>query len=390
MERIGPGDLVALSLPPQGHHDALVAVWEAGAAALPLDPALPAPARAALMARLKPTVVLDDSGYRRLSGKPVPENTALVLPTGGTSGEPKAVMLGHGALDAARRAAAARLGLEGKESWLCCLPVWHVAGLMTIVRALLSGTRARLAYPFEPGALDRSRGLVSLVPTMLKRALDAGVRLDRFEAVLLGGGSIPGALVERARAARVSLVTTYGMTETCGGVVYDGRPLGGVEVAVRAGGRLALKGPMLLSGYRAGPPQPFDADGFFVTSDLGEVTDDGRVVVLGRADTAIVSGGHKVFPERVAALLLGDRRVAEAVVIGVPDEEWGQVVTAVVVPAPGHAPSLADLRAVVKAELPAWAAPRRLELVDALPRLPSGKVDRAALLTGIVGASDQG
>jgi O-succinylbenzoic acid--CoA ligase len=299
------------------------------------------------------------------------------------------VLLSHGALAAARRATAARLGLEGVEDWHCCLPPWHVAGLMTIVRALLSGGRARLAYPFEARALQGARGLVSLVPTQLKRALDHGVDLTCFDAVLLGGSAIPPGLVARARAAGVVVVTTYGMTETCGGVVYDGRPLDGVEVRSRAG-RLALKGPMLFSGYRGGPDDPFDDDGFFVTSDLGEVSGDGTVSVLGRADTAIVTAGYKVFPERVAALLLTDERVREAAVVGLPDPDRGEVVTAVIVPAGEQAPSLAELRALVEAELPTWAAPRRLEVMSALPRLPSGKVDRAALVAAIVGRRGQG
>ncbi|MGC1756388.1 AMP-binding enzyme, partial [Trebonia sp.] len=182
-------------------------------------------------------------------------------------------------------------------------------------------------------------------------------------------------LLDRARAAGVRVVTTYGMSETCGGCVYDGVPLDGVTVRAAGDGLLRISGPVLMNRYRGGP----DLGDEFVTSDLGYVR-DGRVVVRGRADDVINTGGHKVVPGEVAAVLESCPGVLEVVVVGRADPEWGQRVTAVVVPAdPADPPSLELLRTHVSERLPRYACPSEVVLTRAIPVLASGKPDLASL-----------
>jgi O-succinylbenzoic acid--CoA ligase len=212
---------------------------------------------------------------------------------------------------------------------------------------------------------------VSLVPTQLRRLL-ASSALPTFDAVLLGGAAAPADLLDRARGAGIRVVTTYGMSETSGGCVYDGVPLDGVEVD--ADDRIRLRGPMLATAYRHGPLR--DGDGWFTTGDLG-TWDGARLTVLGRADDVVVTGGEKVAPTAVEARLREHPAVVDVAVVGVPDPEWGQRVVAVVVL---RAPlSLAGAREHVAGPLPRAAAPRELRVVGALPLLPSGKVDRVGL-----------
>jgi O-succinylbenzoic acid--CoA ligase len=208
--------------------------------------------------------------------------------------------------------------------------------------------------------------LVSLVPTALDR-----MEASWFKAVVLGGAADP-----QSRPANV--VRTYGLTETGGGVVYDGVPLDGVEMRV-VDGQVQLRGPMLLRCYRDGV-DPRDADGWLPTGDAGALAGDGRLVVAGRLADVVVTGGEKVWPDDLEPVLAAHPGVREVAVVGRADPEWGAVVVAVVVPAdPAHPPSLESLRDLVKAARPAYAAPRRLELVEALPRTALGKVRRASL-----------
>jgi O-succinylbenzoic acid--CoA ligase len=209
-----------------------------------------------------------------------------------------------------------------------------------------------------------SATLVSLVATTLPR-VDAA----RFRTIVLGGSRPP--------ADRPSnCVTTYGMTETGSGIVYDGVPLDGVDVRLDADGQILVRGPMLLRCYRDGM-SPIDADGWLPTGDLGHWLDDGRLHVEGRRGDLIISGGENVWPEAVEAALADHPAVAEVMVRGVDDPEWGQVVEAVVVPI-GEPPTLDALRAHVKDRHPAYMAPRRLTLVTSLPRTALGKPRRGA------------
>lgn len=329
---------------------ALQRVWERGDAVLPVDPRLPAPARAA---------ALDALGV----GRPVQEGDALVVATSGTTGAPKGVVLTHDAVRASALATSRRIGADpAHDHWLACLPLAHVGGLSVVTRALVTGIPLTLLPRFDAAAVEASPAtLVSLVPTALAR-----VDPSRFRVVLLGGSAPPAGLP-------ANVVVTYGMTETGSGVVYDGVPLDGVEVRVAADGEVLVRGPMLLRCYRDGS-DPKDGDGWLPTGDAGEVGADGRLHVHGRLGDVIVSGGEKVWPAPVEAVLRTHPGVADATVVGRPDPDWGEAVVALVVPAdPASPPSLDALRSWVKEHLPAFAAPRRVVLVDDVGRTPLGK-----------------
>lgn len=374
-------ELVAVALPAGPEVvAALRRAWEGGPALLPVSPDLPAAARDRLLEELRPARLLDERGERALPGaEPVAGDVAVVIATSGSTGTPKGVELTRAALEFSARAGLARLGARGGERWLCCLPPSSIGGLQVLVRALVLGTHPVLLPRFDVAAVAAAEAdAVSLVPTMLVRLLDAGVDLGRFRHVLLGGADAAPTLLDRVR-----VTTTYGMTETCGGCVYDGVPLDGVEVDVEGeGGRIRIGGPVLARGYRRGP-LPL-ADGRLVTGDLGRWT-DGRLEVLGRADDVIVSGGANVVPARVVAALAEHPAVGDAAVVGRPDPEWGERVVAVVVPAPGTTPTLPALRAFLADRLARSELPRELVLTDRLPLLPGGKVDRAALTAALRG-----
>jgi O-succinylbenzoic acid--CoA ligase len=272
-----------------------------------------------------------------------------------------------------------------------------------LVRSLVAGTTPAvldLAPGFAPDAFAAAaravtgvRRYTALVPTQLTRLLAAGgeplAALAGFDAVLVGGAATPAPLAERARAAGVRVVTTYGMTETCGGCVYDGVPLAGVAVRVESGGaadgRVHLGGAVVARGYLGGPPVPdpilVGADGrrWFRTDDLG-TWDGARLTVTGRADDVVVTGGVNVAPRPVEEALLRLPGVAEAVVVGVPDAEWGRrVAAALVLEAGATPPTLEAARAHVAAAVAPHAAPRQLAVLAALPLRGPGKPDRAAI-----------
>lgn len=373
--------LIAIELEPRTAIEAVTAAWVEGAAVAPLPSVQPRAERAAWLDALQPTAVIEADGRRtdRPGGAAVADDTDLVVATSGSTGVPKGVELGRTALEASVDASLARLGAHDGDVWACCLPVHHVAGLAVLWRAHRSG--ARVVHLTDADALpgtDATR--VSLVPTQLARLLSTGADLRRLSTVLLGGAAAPANLLDTARHAGVPVVTTYGMTETCGGCVYDGAVLDGAEVAVDDDGRLRIRGPMVAQRYRLRP----DLDvaftgGWFTTGDLGRVDGD-RVEVLGRADDLIVTGGENVAPSAVEALLTQHPGVAEVAVTAAPDREWGQAVVAVVVPVEaGSPPTLDELRDHVKARASAPHAPRRLIVVDALPRAGLGKIDRTAL-----------
>ncbi len=325
----------------------------------------------------------------------VPDGVAVVVRTSGSTGDPRAVLLSASALRASAAATGARLSGPGR--WLLALPVHHVAGLQVLVRSVLAGT-APVAMPsgafrapaFVAAAAELAGSgprYTSLVPTQLVRLLDdpaATTALTAFDAVLLGGAATAPDVLGRARAAGVRVVTTYGMSETCGGCVYDGRPLDGVSVRLDAEGRILLAGPVLADGYLGRPDLDADAfvqvDGvrYLRTTDLGAWS-GGVLTVLGRADDVLVTGGVKVPPGPVELVLAGLPGVGEVCVVGIPDEEWGQLVVAVVVPRSGVAPpTLADARAAVTDRLGATHAPRNLVVADSLPLRGPGKIDRRA------------
>jgi o-succinylbenzoate---CoA ligase len=354
-----------------------------GPAIAPVEAKLPRARLDALVEALGPDSVEGPDGVTTVrSGHEngVAEGTAVVVTTSGSTGAPKGVELSAAALVHSARASLARIGARPGERWLCCLPATYVAGLQVLVRSLVSGTDPVLADHADAQTVAASGcAHVSLVPTQLRRLLDVDISpLAGFRSVLLGGAAAPAGLLEAARAAGVPVVTTYGMTETCGGCVYDGIPLDGVHVRIADDERIWLAGPVLFSGYFRGPEA--QGDGWFRTGDLGRVDSEGRLVVRGRADDVINTGGALVVPGEVAAVLQTCPGVRDVAVLGQPDPEWGERVVAVVAPAdPADPPTLELLRLHVKERLPRYAAPSRVVMVDAVPMLPSGKHDLARL-----------
>jgi O-succinylbenzoic acid--CoA ligase len=410
------GRLVALAAPAGPELvDRIQAIWDAGDAVAPLDPRLPPSERDRVVTALDPHVVIDADHQRieRPGAQSTDDGDALVIATSGTSGTPKGVVHTHKSIAASGRATSAALAVDpDRDRWLCCLPTAHIGGLSVILRAMVTGTPVEVHPQFDPDAVVDAARRGATLTSLVTRALHQ-IPSDAFRTILLGGAAPP---LDRP----ANTVATYGMTETGSGVVYqwpptspDGRRrqeiLDGCEVRIdtgRAGpadgnqsgdsdqpgdgdqpgagdrpgdGEILLRGPMLFRGYRDGT-NPFTADRWFPTGDLGRWTDDGRLVVLGRRGDVIVTGGEKVWPEPVERLLLTRDDVAEAAVIGRPDPEWGHRVTAViVVPAGMTPPPLAALRDTIRTELPAWAAPKAVEVVDALPRTALGKIRRQAL-----------
>jgi o-succinylbenzoate---CoA ligase len=362
-----------------------------GPAILPLDPDLPPARLRHLLEVFAPSAVETLHGLERTAppapagpaGPGVEPDIAVVIATSGSTGQSKGVQLTATALRASAQSSLERIGARPGQRWLCCLPGFHVAGIQVLVRSLLAGADPVVTPRADGQAVDAAAAAgcahVSLVPTQLRRLLDAGVPLDRFEAILLGGAAPRGALLDEARAAGARVVVTYGMSETCGGCVYDGWPLDGVQLDIDDAGLIGIAGPVLFSGYRPGGTGELDGS-WFRTSDLGALDAAGRLTVRGRADNVINTGGEKVVPGEVETVLGTIDGVKDVVVVGVPDADWGEIVTAVIVPAdPAAPPDLDRLRADVRGRLPGYAAPRRLVLTAELPLLPSGKPDRMAL-----------
>ncbi|MEU0877941.1 o-succinylbenzoate--CoA ligase [Lentzea sp. NPDC005914] len=315
------------------------------------------------------------------------KRAVLGVPTSGSTGEPKTVLLDAAALTTSAEATHERLG--GPGTWLLALPTSHIAGVQVLVRSIVAGT--------TPGELDMSKGFramgfaqaarpvlaqpgrhyTALVPTQLSRLVVGEgpglAALRQFDGVLIGGAATPPKLLQQARSLGVQVVTTYGMSETAGGCVYDGEPLR--DVSVRTDDVIEISGPVLALGYR-GSAEPFGE--WFRTGDLGRLR-DGRLEVLGRADDVIVTGGEKVPPVLVERALATVDGVLEACVVGVPDEEWGHVVAAAVV-VRGEEPSLDDLRAAVMEAVGRVAVPKLVRFVHELPLRGPGKVDRTAVL----------
>ncbi len=328
-------------------------IWNAGDAAFPVDQRLPDAAKTAVCASMR-------------VGEPVEPGDALVVATSGSTGTPKGVVLTHDAVAASAEATSTRLDVTTGDHWLACLPLSHVGGLSVVTRALHAGTELTVLPGFDAAAVDASNAtMVSLVSTALTR-----IDPTRFRTIVLGGARPPANRPDNC-------VTTYGMTETGSGVVYDGLPLDTVEVRIADSGQILLSGPMLLRGYRDGST-PLDADGWLTTGDLGRRDAGGLLCVEGRAGDLIISGGENVWPEAVEAVVSTHPDVADVMVRGIDDVEWGQIVEAVVVPEDGRAVDLASIRAHVKQTAPSYLAPKRLTIVASLPRTALGKLRRGS------------
>lgn len=341
------------------------------------------------------TAARPPTGLRPVSGAPrdvldlvrawvVDGGEPIVIRTSGSTGSPKDVVLSRRAVLTSAQATADRLG--GPGGWLSAMPASGVGGLQVLVRSVLAGLTPVFADDHADlasaiAAIPGERRYASLVPTQVHRLLRddrAGVLAD-LDAVLVGGAAMPAGQLEAARDAGVNVVRTYGMSETCGGCVYDGVPLDGVQLRLDDVGQIQIAGPVLFDGYAGAPAH----EGWFSTADRGEIGSDGRLRVTGRVDDVVVSGGVNVPLPAVTEVLQSLDGVSDAIALGRPDEEWGGRVVAFLVPR--DAVCLDGLRLdevrdhVEAAGLPRTWAPREVVLLDALPLLPGGKVDRQAL-----------
>lgn len=346
-----------------------------------------------------------------------PESPLAYLATSGSSGAPRLVELSRRALLASAHASAQNLGWEPSDRWLLCLPLAHAGGLSVVLRSLVA---RRAVLLFEPGPrgvlgeLERLRRvaaratLISLVPSVLAALLDAGfVAAPALRAVLVGGAGTAPALAERAHAAGLPLVTSYGLTETGSqvvtrryaerylplpvrdGVVSSGHALPGVELRLRDGA-IALRSPSLFSRYVGDPQAALGPDGFLLTNDHGELGPGGELYVRGRRDDVIVTGGEKVEPLEVEAALTGLPAVDAACVFGTPSDRFGEVVTALLVTKDAALADPAVLATRLTERLARHKCPRRLLLVPDLPLTGSGKIDRRACKAAFLAAHPEG
>lgn len=335
------------------------------------------------------------------AGEPIDGDVALVACTSGSTGTPKGAMLTPANLRASIDATHARLG--GPGQWLLATPPEHIAGLQVLLRTIRAGEEPAamdLADGFRPaafadaiGRMTGARRYSSIVPLQLGRVLadpGATAAAASLDAVLVGGQATEPGLLRRAREAGITVVTSYGSSETSGGVVYDGMALDGVDVTIVADGRIVLTGPMVSRGYR-NVDHPDLADGVFRTSDAGSLDADGTLSVLGRVDDIIISGGLKFLPGPIESVLAAHPAVAAAAVVAVPDPDLGQAVAAAVVLADGHSPDPAvierELRDHCAGNLTKHETPRILAVVKHLPTMPSGKLDRSGLTRALADRS---
>ncbi|MBM3638370.1 MAG: long-chain fatty acid--CoA ligase [Actinobacteria bacterium] len=370
-------ELICLDMT-QGPHlvDAMKRAWDEGHAIFPIDQRLPAAAKRALIRAVQPTRIIEANGETTLpEGVPAEPGDAVVIATSGSSGLPKAVIHTHASLLASARATSQRLAATSDDVWLACLPVSHIGGLSVVTRSLLTGSRVIVQAKFTvegyEDAVREGATLVSLVHTALSR-VDASL----YRTVLLGGSTAPESLP-------INVVTTYGMTETGSGVVYDRRPLDGVDIKIQDDDIL-VRGAMLMRGYR-NAPSTIDADGWLHTGDIGRVSSDGQLQVAGRRGDLIISGGENVWPEPVERVLMTMKTVRDCAVVGLPDSEWGKRVVALLETDDAVEMPLESVRAVVKEHLPAYMAPREVRF-GKVPRTASGKIQRHLIVEALSGS----
>jgi len=380
-------ELVVIDRPPgPAWVDLVRSLWLEQVPFLPLDHRLTAREKRAIVDRAAPTAIRDDREETLLSGgRPVAPGVAVVVATSGVGGEPKLVELHRVAIAVAVRAGAARLDPSPAAPWICTLTPAHVGGLLVLLRAAILGSRVTVHERFDPERLVRDgegSAFVSVVPAMVRRLVEIEASLGGL-TLLVGGDALDRGTAGAARSRGARLVTTYGLTETCGGFAYDGVPLEGMRVRLDAQGAIEVTGPTMMEGYRldgSATGAAFTTDGWLRTGDLGTIEDDGRLTVHGRAGNVIRSGAEKVWPEEVERILASHPKVADVAVAGRPDPEWGEHVAAIVVPRRiDDPPSLEELRGHAADQLARFKLPRELQLVPAIPRTATGKVRRASL-----------
>jgi O-succinylbenzoic acid--CoA ligase len=389
---VGPGDPVAIDLPPGlGHATALHGGILAGAVVQSMPRGGRAGVAVADGAAFVTAEVLARAAAAAREWETIHRDPRLPITrvlSSGTSGEPKPVELTAANHLWSALASGLNLGVERDDRWLCCMPLNHVGGLTILLRSAIYGTAAVIHDGFDvdrvAAALDRGEAsVVSLVSTQLVRLLDAGAAVDAPRLILLGGGPVPPEVLEEALGRGATVVQTYGLTEACSQVCTlapaearshagsAGRPLLGVEVRVDDG-EIQVRGPNVAPASRG-------ADGWLRTGDLGRLDEDGYLWVEGRRSDLIVTGGENVRPERVEDALREHPGVADAGVVGAEDREWGQAVVAHVVVAEGEELERDELRAFARDRLARHEVPKRIELVAELPRTASGKLQRRLL-----------
>lgn len=362
-------ELICLDLPSgPAFVDHINRAWDDGDAIFPLDQRFPDALRRDVLDSVAPTIIVSASGDRtKFAGRPIEPGDAVVVATSGSSGEPRGVVLTHDAVLASAKATSARLGVTDTDAWLACLPLSHVGGLSVVLRAILSGTAVHIAPTFSIDAYEefarQGCTLVSLVSTALQR-----IDPSRYRKILLGGSPPPTHLPD-------NVITTYGLTETGSGVVYDGRPLDGVEIRI-VKDEIQLRCAMMFRQYR-NASSVFTSDGWLRTGDIGFFENE-LLRVSGRQSDLIVSGGENIWPQIVEQSLHTYASIIDVCVTATPDPEWGEVVTAWVV-TNGDRPTLEQLRDHVKETLPAFCAPQSLHFIDAIPRTSLGKPIRSLL-----------
>jgi O-succinylbenzoic acid--CoA ligase len=360
-------ELVAIDMPAgELFVNALKQVWDSGDAALPIDQRLPDAARNNLLAQFKVSSVIEADGSKAkiTTGEPVDDGDALVIATSGSSGEPKGVVHTHDSIKAAVTNTGARLGCSEADHWLACISLAHVGGLSVVLRALHFGSQLTIERRADRETIESARrngaNMTSLVPTILH-----SVDISNFKTVLIGGAHPPTNLPSNA-------ISTYGLTETFGGIVYNGSPIEGVEIRIGYDSEIEIRCDSLLRTYRNGF-DPKNSDGWLLTGDLGEIHDE-KLSVLGRKDDLIKTGGYKVWPITIETSLKQHEAIADVIVSGTPDEKWGQAVTAwVVLRKDAINVRLEDLTKHVLSTLPDYCAPKKIYLVDEIPRSSLGK-----------------
>ena len=350
--------------------------WDRGQAILALNPAFTGAELDALRARLRPD-------------EPVAADTAAIVVTSGTAGQPKGVELTRAGMEVMGRGYSAGLDAGPGDRWLACLPLHHVASLGALARSYVTGVPCTVHEGFDVDRVARSprvegTTIVSLVPTALQRLLDAGAPLHEFRVVITGGAPCPPGLRGRAEALGVTVVDAYGLSETWSGCALDGKPIAGADVRIDPDdGEVLVRGAMVMRGYRfdpAGTAEALDADRWLHTGDRGEIAADGRLRVVDRLKDLVITGGVNVSPTEVEAVLAQHPGIRDVCVVGVPDDEWGERVVAYVVPGAGtERPSLDDVRAFARPHLSGPKLPRELRVVEEIPRTASGKPLRRRL-----------
>ena len=387
----------ALTMHPHREEVALLhALMKLGAVAMPLSPQLTDAEREAVLASERPAVDLNDAAELTQTEADLPllgehdmDDLQCIILTGGSTGAPRQVGLTYGNFLFSAVGSAFNIGVDPADRWLCCLPLSHVAGLSIVLRSVIYGTTAVLLDGFDTDQVASTLAsggitVLSLVPTMLIRLLEAGADLSAPRAILIGGGPVPEAALEEALDRGATVVQTYGMTETCSQVTTlapedarrkigsAGRPLLTTHLRIE-GDEILVQGPTVSRDAR-------DSDGWLHTGDLGHIDEEGFLYVTGRRSEMIVSGGENVMPAEVKSVLLAHPAVADVAVLGRPDPEWQEAVCALVVLTEGTEAGEQELREHCRASLSGFKVPKRIDFVGELPRSASGKLLRAELV----------